>query len=80
MCIKAFLHGCTEGQCSSLVLLDKLVDICVEHAVSSPSVKAIRQALPGGSQGQTRPVLFSAHVCARLSIARQPPYMPAELP
>ncbi len=54
----------TEGPYSRvLVLLDKLASIFADPAVTSPSMKAISQALPVRSSGWTRSVLLSC-VCA----------------
>ena len=47
MCMKAILRGHPELNNCFMALLDEVMSICAENAVSSQVVKAIRQALPG---------------------------------
>ena len=44
------------------------VSICADPAVTSPSMKAIRRALPGRSPGRTRSILLCVCVCLELFI------------
>ena len=54
MCIKRRLRVFPDERNCFMALLDAVMSICAESAVSSQIVKAIRQALPGSSLGRGR--------------------------